>query len=147
MRVLFLFFPLFFWKNLFFVFFMFFPTNLAIWNPTKQWNQNYFGSIHFGRTWKNLRLNRSNPYEKIQTDQPIKPIWNQNQIKPTNRSTRPPPPINPSTTTEFQSTHQTHSWSTYPPPPSSQIKPTADQPIKPIADQPIHHHRVPKSRI
>ena len=48
----------FFWKNLFFVFFMFFLANPAIWNPAKQWNQNCFGSICFGRTWKNLRLNR-----------------------------------------------------------------------------------------
>ena len=95
----------FFWKNLFF---MFFPTNLAIWNPAKQWNQNRFGSICFGRIWlfmflkpskpiktedqnsetktkteaTNLRLNQSNPYENIQTNQPVKPIWNQNQIRP-----------------------------------------------------------------
>ena len=145
----------FFWKNLFFVFFP------AIWNPAnlaKQWNQNRFGSIRFGRTWKNLRLNRSNPYEKIQTNQPIKSIWNQNQIKPIKRiyPTNPlpinpsnPPSINPSTTTEFWSTHQTHRRSTHPPPSSSQIKPikpTADQPIKTTVDQPIHHHRVPKSR-
>ena len=160
MHVLFLFFSLFFWKNLFF---MFLPTNLAIWNPAKQWNQNHFGSICFGRTWlfmflkpskpiktegqnsetktkieaTNLRLNQSNPYEKIKTDQPIKPIWNQNQIKPIKRiypsnplsiNVSNPPPINPSTTTEFlnqthyQSTYQTHCRSTHSPPPSSQIK-------------------------
>ena len=88
----------------------------------------------------NLRLNQSNPYEKIKTDQPIKPIWNQNQIKPIKRiypsNPRPinlsnPPPINPSTTTEFlnqthqthcRSTYQTHRQSTHSPPPSSQIK-------------------------
>ena len=167
-----------FWENLFF---MFFPTNLAIWIPTnlaKQWNQNRFGSIPFRRTWlfmflkpskpiktedqnsetktkteaTNLRLNRSNPYEKIKTDQPIKTIWNQNQTKPmksiwNQNQIKPikriyplnsllinlsnPLPINPSTTTKFpnqthqthcQSTHQTHRQSTHSPPPSSQIK-------------------------
>ena len=83
-------------------------------------------------------IKRSNPTNGTdQTDLPSK----------RNRSN--PLPINPSTATEFRSTHQTPCRSTHPPPPSSQIKPikpTADQPIKPTADQPIHHHRVPKSR-
>ena len=138
----------FFWKNLFF---MFFPTNLAIWNPAKQWNQNRFGSICFGRIWlfmflkpskpiktedqnsetktkteaTNLRLNQSNPYEKIKTDQPIKPIKRIYPSNPLSINVSNPPPINPSTTTEFlnqthyQSTYQTHRRSTHPPPPSS----------------------------
>ena len=63
---------------------------------------------------KILRLNQSNQYENIQTNQPVKPIWNQNQIRPiksiwNQNQIKPikriypsnPPPINPSTTIEF----------------------------------------------
>ena len=84
----------------------------------------------------NLRLNWSNSYEKkkkkkIKTDQPIKPIWNQNQIKliksiwnknhikPIKRIYPSPISTTP-ITTEFP--YQTHRRSTHPPPPSSQIK-------------------------
>ena len=70
--------------------------------PENQWNQNYFGSIHFGRTWKNFEIKPIKPIWKSKTDQPIKPIWNQNQIKPIKRIyPSNPPPINPSTTIEF----------------------------------------------
>ena len=86
-------------------------------------------------------IKRSNPTNGTnQTDLPSK----RNRSNPAN-----PPSINPSTATEFRSTHQTPCRLTHPPPPSSQIKPikpVTDQPIKPTVDQPIHHHRVPKSR-
>ena len=98
---------------------------------SKQWNQtqdrNHQSEIKLIKPiWK-----------KIKTDQPIKPIWNQNQIEPIKW-------IYPSYAN--QTHHQSHP---HPAPPNSHIKlikPTSDQPIKPIADQPIHHYQVPKSR-
>ena len=98
---------------------------------SKQWSQTKTEAT-------NLRLNQSNPYEKkkkkIKTEQPIKTIWNQNQIKPiksiwNQNQIKPIKRIYPS------NANQTHHQSQPPPtPPSSHIKPTVDQPIKPTTE-------------
>ena len=72
--------------------------------------------------------------KKIKTEQPIKTIWNQNQIKPiksiwNQNQIKPIKRIYPS------NANQTHHQSQPPPtPPSSHIKPTVDQPIKPTTE-------------
>ena len=123
--------------------FMFLKPSKPI-NP-KQWNQNHMNQTHVKKKNQTHQIQqlikRSNPTNRTdQMDLPSK----RNRSNPAN-----PLPINPSTATEFRSTHQTPCRLTHPPPPSSQIKPikpVTDQPIKPTVDQPIHHHRVPKSR-
>ena len=120
------------------------------WNPANPSTQNNeTKTIWIKPMWKKKNqthqiqqlIKRSNPTNRTdQMDLPSK----RNRSNPAN-----PLPINPSTATEFRSTHQTPCRLTHPPPPSSQIKPikpVTDQPIKPTVDQPIHHHRVPKSR-
>ena len=119
--------------------FMFLKPNKPI--SPKQWNQKPYESNPCekksnpatNQTIKPNKWNQSNgSTQQTEPIKPSKPTIDQPihrhrvSINPSN-----PPPINPSTTTEFpnqtyqtrcQSTHQTHRRSTHPPPPSSQIK-------------------------
>ena len=87
MRVLFLFFSLFFLEELVLRVLHVLPSKPSNPKPSKIVKPKLFWKYPF---WKNMKKSE------------IKPI------NPLNGSTHPPPPINPSTTTKFRSTHQTH---------------------------------------
>ena len=77
--------------------------------------------IFFGRTCSSCSSCSSQQTQQSETQQNSEtklfwkyPFWKNMKkseikpINPLNGSTHPPPPINPSTTTKFRSTHQTH---------------------------------------